>query len=232
MIKRVLLAVVLLAASAAALYTLNMLDMIVHGTLYSYGLQFSYDWANPYWNLLRITQVLLSIVIVTTITSMLLTVRTYVKERKPIARAAPYTKVVKKTPVITRASEGIPPVSAEQTPLTSAKTAAPLVPSAQPTVSKPMPVPAPLAVPVPVPTPSPSRADSDASGLFRCVHCGKTFTQPLRMLDFQGDRPRIVNICPFCNETLPSASRVEEMEQGQDDRSLSKRDNYVPKSVA
>jgi len=230
MTKHVLLAIVLLAASAAAAYTLNMIDTIVHGTLYSYGLQFSYDWASPYWTLLRIIQVLLSIVIVTTIADILFTVRTYVTEKKPMARASPYTKVVKKAPVLTRASEGTSPIFAEPRPLTSTTTAASPVPSTQPPISRPTPAPTPLSAPVPVP--SPSHADSDASGLFKCAHCGKTFTQPLRMLDFQGDRPRIVNICPFCNETLPSAARADEMEQKQDDRSLFKRDDHVPRTTA
>ena len=30
------------------------LDIIVHQDLYSYGLQFSLDWANPYWSVIRI----------------------------------------------------------------------------------------------------------------------------------------------------------------------------------
>jgi hypothetical protein len=30
------------------------IDKIVHGTLYSYGLEFSYSWADPYWMLARI----------------------------------------------------------------------------------------------------------------------------------------------------------------------------------
>jgi outer membrane biosynthesis protein TonB len=33
---------------------LCLVDNIVHGTLYNYGLQFSYDWAVPYWRLTQI----------------------------------------------------------------------------------------------------------------------------------------------------------------------------------
>jgi len=34
-------------------------DHIVHNVLYDYGLQFSYNWANPYWFLLRTSLTLL-----------------------------------------------------------------------------------------------------------------------------------------------------------------------------
>jgi outer membrane biosynthesis protein TonB len=33
---------------------LYQIDSIVNGTLYSYGLQFSYNWAGPYWRLTQI----------------------------------------------------------------------------------------------------------------------------------------------------------------------------------
>lgn len=39
------------ACSVVSLYAFSQIDTIVHKTLYSYGLQFSYDWANPYWNM-------------------------------------------------------------------------------------------------------------------------------------------------------------------------------------
>jgi len=34
-----------------SLYAFSQIDTIVHKTLYGYGLQFSYDWATPYWNI-------------------------------------------------------------------------------------------------------------------------------------------------------------------------------------
>ena len=48
-------AVVLMAATSLVLMIcLNQIDNIVHGALYNYGLQFSYNWADPYW---RFTQI-------------------------------------------------------------------------------------------------------------------------------------------------------------------------------
>jgi hypothetical protein len=33
------------------------------------------------------------------------------------------------------------------------------------------------------------------------------------MLDFQVDPPRIVNVCPFCSETINSAPKIKDSEQ-------------------
>ena len=35
-----------------SLFSLIRLDFIINNSLYTYGLQFSYDWAGPYWNIL------------------------------------------------------------------------------------------------------------------------------------------------------------------------------------
>ena len=46
---------VIAACSLISLYAFTQIDAIVHQTLYSYGLQFSNDWAIPYWNIAGIT---------------------------------------------------------------------------------------------------------------------------------------------------------------------------------
>jgi hypothetical protein len=35
-----------------------------------------------------------------------------------------------------------------------------------------------------------------------CNKCGKVFTQPLCMFDFKSGKPRLVNVCPYCNAIL------------------------------
>ncbi len=236
MIKRALLAVIALASTAAAAYTLNLLDQIVHGTLYYYGLQFSYDWADPYWFLLRIIQVLLGITIATTAVHMAFTIRAFMKagKQRTQAKIAPIPKVMKKVPVATRNVEKTPPMSVRQPQMPSSTTTVPRQRPPQQPASKPAFTPQPSTTPSPV-TPSPSHTLSNATGSLRCPHCRRSFTQPLRMLDFQGDRPRIVEICPFCNETMRSAPRAEGREQ---DRDLDKRspierstDDSAPKTV-
>jgi hypothetical protein len=43
----------------AAVAMLLEIDQLVNSTLYGYGLVFSYDWAQPYWLMLRVTLVLI-----------------------------------------------------------------------------------------------------------------------------------------------------------------------------
>jgi hypothetical protein len=228
MIKRVLLAVVILASSAAAAYALNMLDVIVHGTLYQYGLQFSYDWANPYWTLLRVIQALLSVIMVATTVGLLLNVRAHFSKRSSRTRVTQVPKVVAKAPVTTRSPER--PLIAHASPSKSSTVTAPSLSPQSDRVSVTKPSLAPVP-PVPIPAPASTQKHTETSGLFKCAHCRKTFTQPLRMLDFQGDRPRIVNICPFCNETIASVPREEEGEQTQDDIHPEGRGDYLSRTT-
>jgi len=47
------------------IFLLLKIDSIIHNNLYSYGLQFSYEWANPYWLYLRLTLCLLFLLCIT-----------------------------------------------------------------------------------------------------------------------------------------------------------------------
>ena len=49
-----ILLVVMAAASLISMIAVFSLDMIVTHDFYSYGLQFSYSWAIPYWNMIGI----------------------------------------------------------------------------------------------------------------------------------------------------------------------------------
>ena len=50
-----------LVSAGFVMILLNKIDGIVHGELYNYGLQFSYNWATGYWVLLRLTYVCLAV---------------------------------------------------------------------------------------------------------------------------------------------------------------------------
>jgi len=194
MIRVVLLAIIVLGATASAVYTLTQIDQIVHGQLYSYGLTFSLEWANPYWNLLRVTLILLDVVAVSTVISLALTLHKY--------------RVMKK--ISDKKTRIRKPMVATSSALHShkQKPESPYIMPPQQAVTSPT-TPRPAATPPPSPSPLPP----ETSGLTKCSHCGKLFTQPLRMLDFQGDRPRIINICPFCNEIVPSSQASKEGSQ-------------------
>jgi len=160
--KGLLLFTVLILAMIVSIgYSLTLLDTIVHGTLYNYKLEFSYSWAVPYWNILRMIQAFLGLTTAFTLMSMFYVYRRYIhaKPKTQITAAVSEKSIVAPSPVVE---------------------------------------PQPLSV----------------SGMFKCPHCGKVFAQPLRMLDFHSDRPRIVNICPFCNEVIPPLPR-QELESGK-----------------
>lgn len=50
-----------LVSSACVVYLLGSIDSIVHGQLYNFGLQFSYDWAVGYWMSLRFIYICLAV---------------------------------------------------------------------------------------------------------------------------------------------------------------------------
>jgi len=236
-IKPLLFAVIVIAATASIAYVLSMLDQIVHGQLYYYGLQFSLDWANPYWSLLRIIQILLGVIAASTAINAILTVRKYFSARKPSVRVMTRQKPSATFPPPTRPAsspvrtlpQNVHPVERSfNKPVAPQQTTAPS-PSPTP-LSTPMP-PVTLA-PSPTARPASPSYSSELPGLIRCSHCGKAFTQPLRMLDFQGDRPRIVNICPFCNEIITSAPRQTEDEQDKRFQLRKKDNNHASKTLA
>jgi len=161
--KLLLFTVLVLAAAASAAYTLNLFDKIVHGTLYNYGLKFSYDWATPYWTLLRIVQVLISLTAVFSGVSFVYVYRKFIRT-KPQA-------------TLTRGEKKV--------------------------------------IPSPIQETEPLSETQRVGGLVKCTHCNRVFAQPLRMLDFHSERPRIINICPFCNEVIPPILRHEDAEKGR-----------------
>src|SRR3990170_4455669 len=67
-----------LSMTASVVYSLTILDKLVHGTLYSYGLRFSYDWAVPYWTILRTIEALVGLSAVVTLTSIIYVYRKHI----------------------------------------------------------------------------------------------------------------------------------------------------------
>jgi len=290
MIAFIVIAILILVATVSAAYSLTLLDRIVHGNLYSYGLRFDLDWANPYWTILRITLALLVVVAVFTLVNMVFIYRNYAHQKQLELKADKKAKVIlaHKKEVI----QPQPQLAPIQTPkLTLEPTTQPMLqptphPSPQPTSQlshppthtpmppplqlQPQPQPQPQPIPRPTlrpeappvstthtpPTPTsetkvnelmaeirkvstvqtspvpPQATVPSAPGLIHCSHCRKTFSQPLRMLDFHGDRPRMINICPFCNEVVQSTLGQDETEQNRREEHKKKRDNNkTPETV-
>lgn len=182
--KLLVFTVLVLAATASAAYCLTLLDNIVHGTLYNYGLQFSYNWVNPYWMLLRIVLAMIVLAAVFNVVSFVYVYRKYIyikpqvtetrieKSEKKVISSAPSTIVEHETPTETQRM----------------------------------------------------------GGLVKCTHCNRVFSQPLRMLDFHSDRPRMISICPFCNEVIPPMLRNEEEERENKLAPKGKKNNHLRES--
>ena len=46
--------------------------------------------------------------------------------------------------------------------------------------------------------------ENNNSMVISCPNCKKVFTRPLVMLDFASGKPKLVNVCPYCNHLLSS----------------------------
>jgi hypothetical protein len=256
--------VVLMAASSLFLMVcLLQVDKTVHHDLYMYGLQFSYNWATPYWIMIRAAYALAWFNIIAAITVQLYTVtfrrreveqlvidvekeilRKETRSKESHGSTLPDTRELMKLFATATRSKTQEKIEEKQTelqgklkdvtielqqqpaemvePKGQESDRAPYIPTQTtqkpsempiaPSTTSPM-VNTPATAHSPSPVPAPVMIPSALKGYFSCLHCGKVFTQPLRMMDFQGDRPRIINFCPFCNEIITSGSRQEENEQ-------------------
>ncbi len=176
-----------IACAGLALYFLSSLDNIVHGTLYNYGLQFSYDWASPYWSTFRIIQLLIG-------STAILSLFSLVSCLVIVDRTQVHVKQPRKAGVVSQTVAKVE-MSVKSEPASERKI-----------------VPQPINKEVKsecVKSEVPSAAEK-FGGFFRCNHCNRVFSQPLRMLDFQENQPRIISICPFCNEVIQPLIRNNE----------------------
>ncbi|MCK4477957.1 hypothetical protein KAU88_05465 [Candidatus Bathyarchaeota archaeon] len=136
------------------------IDGIVNVSLYGHGLQFSDEWAIPYWMFLRLALGLVGGIACINVFAVVYEIlgRKIVPTPKatmprlspaPAATLKSVPKVVKEKKLV-REDDGIQIA------------ALPMV----------------------------------------CNKCGKVFTQPLCMFDFKSGKPRLVNVCPYCNAIL------------------------------
>lgn len=97
-----LVSIFALIAAVSVAYLLMIIDSIVHHQLYEFGLEFSYDWANPYWMFLRTSLALLGLIAVAS--SMNITYLFWKKLRKP-ELAKPVEEATKAEEVLVREGE-------------------------------------------------------------------------------------------------------------------------------
>ena len=167
-------------SSFSVIYMISNLDMIVHGTLYNFGLQFSNEWANPYWIYLRLGYVFLGVSSGLGIFALILNVY---KSKEVVVVNIPQIpqekcekqKTVKQKKIIAKKSSSKPKVESVD----------------------------------------------ESNMIISCPNCKKVFGRPLVMLNFDGGKTRLVNVCPYCNHSLGQAdnngdSGTEFQIRGQD----------------
>jgi len=170
-------------------FLLTRIDSIVHGQLYAYGLQFSHNWADPYWDSVRLIYVFMGVP--TALSAIVLGIvltrnRKITKEyfarlrnrRQKVAVEAQKVKVETEDE-----AEEIPVVRSSREPELPAE---PYEPEME--------------------VINGVEAKENNGLLISCPHCKKVFNRPLVMLDFSSGKTRLVNICPYCNHTLGEAS--------------------------
>jgi hypothetical protein len=198
-------------------FLLTRIDSIVNVQLYNHGLQFSNEWANPYWANIRLMMVFLGLPMAMSIVVVVLGFSRFRRKASGIfsKRKAEPSKVP--------AEEKEPSTSTGlflKSFLLSATVETEPEPEAQPEPAKELqlqviqPIQAEViqvdqnSVEVEAAETEISeepKAKEDVGLVISCPSCGKVFNRPLVMLDFSSGTTRLVNICPFCNHILGEA---------------------------
>ena len=147
-----------IVSSVLMIFMLSNLNMIVHGTLYEYGLQFSTLWAEPYWRYLDLIFLCLGLASAFGFCAIALG---FYNSRKAMVASS----VV---------SENIQVPKTSKLGLTNGKKQVSEVKS----------------------------KNSKGKTVVSCSNCNKPVSRPLVMLNFEGGKTRLVNVCPYCNHKL------------------------------
>ena len=181
-------------------FLLTSIDSIVNGQLYGYGLQFSQEWAEPYWTNLHLIYVFLGLPMVL---SLIVFGFAFVRVKK---HKFGYIIRRRKKPleVFVEQPEAKVECGAEQEVLVEQ----------EPGIVKEEAFEEPKrleAAPVRASKEKIEGKESDAV-VISCPSCSKFFSRPLIMLDFSSGKTRLVNICPYCNHKLGEVQERREEE--------------------
>lgn len=103
--KTLMLQSVVAGSIVIAVLLLYQVDVLVHGRLYEFGLQFDLAWASDYWNMMRIAYILLAVAVISNIGSLFMgrnTVLQTLVQEKPVTKKGTKKGVKKYTPKIKR----------------------------------------------------------------------------------------------------------------------------------
>ncbi len=213
---KILVLAVSIACASTVYFLLTRIDLIVHGQLYTYGLIFNAEWADPYRTLMWSIYGCLLAPAALSGAVLIVSLIKHEQELPPKSQQVqiPRKIAVKQVTKVEKASgatQGISKSSLPRAPNFEQRMQetpkVEIVPRGgrnEPEVNLEGEVEQesePLFV---------ARSESDSKGqvvdmIISCPKCKKTFHRPLVMLDFGGAKPRLVNVCPFCNQILGSS---------------------------
>ncbi len=184
-----------IVGGVTAWFLLTRVDLIVNGTLYSYGLQFSHNWLDPYWTYNRVINALLLVSVGLGGFSLALD---FARIRKVVAGST--TEVSVRTPEVqveepkTEEDVGLLADAGEAIEEQAAEEVKPQKRSVE----------------------EPKLKDSSNTLIISCPSCKKVFSRPLVMLDFSAGKTRLVNVCPYCNHVLGEAEAEHPKRENDD----------------
>ena len=169
----------MISLAVGAVVALLQVDMVVHRTLYDYGLVFDYEWPMTYWMFERLA---ISLFIGVAGINAFSLVYTFFAE-KDLMKAPKQLQLRPKPETMKREPKSVEPDKAF-----------PKQEQRQPLMK--------------------TTADDDGVEVVAlpmvCNKCSKVFTQPLCMFDFKSGKPRLVNVCPYCNAVLAVSGNAKE----------------------
>ncbi|MHA2324118.1 MAG: hypothetical protein ACXACB_01870 [Promethearchaeota archaeon] len=165
--------------AALAFFMIVNLDLMIHGTLYDFGLQFSNQWADPYWTQLYLSFAFLGASSVLSFFALLIG---FFRSKQVVVEPVNIPEKHVKQKIVDKRKIG------EKKPKVSSRVV---------------------------------RSDK-GNMIISCPNCKKVFKRPMVMLNFEGGKTRLVNVCPYCNHGLGEAdnngkSNTEFHIQGQDE---------------
>ena len=204
--------------SGLIIFLITRVDSIVNGQLYGYGLQFSHNWADPYWASLNLIYVFMGMpmVLSTVVLGIILDRKIQIKGLK--GKQLPKLKIRQKKPVEAQLKPQDEEPEAETATATEDEEETleeeVLQEPTEPTEPTPPETLEPETEPYEPKMEVIDEVDAKENGglLISCPRCKKVFNRPLVMLDFSSGKTRLVNICPYCSHTLGEAEKKDDDE--------------------
>lgn len=153
------------------MFLLSKIDTIVNVELYKNGLQFSPNWANPYWTYLNLNYIALSVPVTLSLFAIAIG---FIPKSKKVAE-----NIAEQQP------KAQPVASQEQKHKESSS-------NNNNTALK--------------------EANEPSTAEISCPNCGKMFGKPMVILDFEGGKSKLVNVCPYCDHVLGSTENGKSSE--------------------